>query len=66
MKDLMRQAAPARTAETSTAEKRQDKRITLALLDSYTAGQESRGYDPYNAGDSSRAFEAWRHKPKRR
>jgi hypothetical protein len=66
MKDFTRQAAPARSAATFAAEKGQDKRITLALLDAYTARQESRGYDPYNAGNPSRAFDAWRSKSKRR
>lgn len=66
MKDLTRRAAPARTAEADFDEKRPNSRITLEFLDAYTAGQESRGYDPYNAGNAKHAFDAWRNKSKRR
>ena len=42
---------------------RPQSRITLALLDEYTAGHEARGYDPYDTGSTQR--DAWAGKPKR-
>jgi hypothetical protein len=66
MKEEIRAAAPARTAEPRRTHARTEQRITLALLDAYTAGQENRGYDPYNAGNGGLVVDAWRAKPKRR
>jgi hypothetical protein len=42
---------------------RPQRRITLALLDQYTAAHEARGYDPYDTGNRQR--DAWASKPKR-
>jgi hypothetical protein len=44
-------------------EPRPRRRITLALLDEYTAGHEARGYDPYDGGRTRR--DAWASKSKR-
>ena len=66
MKDPLRTAAPARTAEPARIKTRTESRIKLALLDAYNTGQEDRGYDPYNGGSGKRSFDAWRSKPKRR
>jgi hypothetical protein len=66
MKELTRQAAPARTAQPDRSNTRTETRITLALLDAYNASNENRGYDPYNAGDGKRSFNAWNAKSKRR
>jgi hypothetical protein len=66
MKELLKAAAPARTAEPGRTHARTESRIKLALLDAYNTGHEDRGYDPYNAGNGSRSFDAWRDKAKRR
>jgi hypothetical protein len=51
-------------ADSPPRAERRPSRIGLALLDAYSAGHESRGYDPYNAGGTYRA-DAWTRKPKR-
>jgi hypothetical protein len=66
MKELLRAAAPARTAEPTRTHARTETRIKLALLDAYNTGYEDRGYDPYNAGTANRSVDAWRDKAKRR
>jgi hypothetical protein len=43
---------------------RPQRRITLALLDEYTASHEGRGYDPYDTS-STQQRDAWASKPKR-
>jgi hypothetical protein len=42
---------------------RPQSRVTFALLDAYTAGHETRGYDPYDTASTQR--DAWAGKPKR-
>jgi hypothetical protein len=66
MKEQIRAAAPARSAEPRRTQTSTEKRITLALLDAYNQGHENRGYDPYNTGKGNPSFDAWRAKPKRR
>lgn len=64
MKEPLRPAAPVRAAKSSRAGQRHSTRFTLELLETLTAGQESRGYDPYNAGKQT--SDIWFNKPKRR
>jgi|GEM_PF-1348458 hypothetical protein len=58
MKDPTRGAAgrpiPAGTPPEEEARSNGLSRVTLALLDEYTASNESQGYDPYNASTSGR------------
>jgi hypothetical protein len=65
MSDHSRRPQPDAGAEAVSPphEPRPQRRITLALLDEYTAGHETRGYDPYDRGRTKR--DAWASKSKR-
>jgi hypothetical protein len=58
-----RAAAPDGAAQRGTTPNAMS-RITLALLDEYSAASAG-GYDPYNTNAGRRAADAWRRKPKR-
>jgi hypothetical protein len=64
MKDTERPIEPAGTVP-SPMQDSTSRRITLALLDEYSAQQEGKGYDPYNAHAGGTA-DFWGHRRKRR
>jgi hypothetical protein len=67
MKESVRPSAPGTGVEASShAGKHTTTRFKLELLETFTAGQESRGYDPYNASGACQARDVWLNKPKRR
>jgi hypothetical protein len=63
MKDTERPSEPAGTGP--HMQDTPSRRVTLALLDEYSAQQEGKGYDPYNAHAGSTA-NIWGQKRKRR